>query len=69
MVSKLWVVVMPKVQGASQLKMQWMGQNKLGGAGTSTALHTCNNEISGESLAPCGQDFRNPVRFGVINAP
>ena len=53
MMSKLKLVGMSNIQGASQPKMWRMRQHGFGGAGTSTALITCHNDILGKSGAVC----------------
>ena len=42
---KLKLVVVPKKKGALKLKMRLLEKIRFGGAGTLTALTTCNDEI------------------------
>ena len=48
---------MPKKKGVSKLKMRSLEKIRFGGAGTLTALISCNDEILG-NLTPFGQDLQ-----------
>ena len=55
-VAKLNLMVVLKKESVSNLKMRPLEKIRFGGAGTLTALTTCNDEIL-RNLAPFGQDL------------